>query len=362
MHRPAGVARVGLGALVLAAGLSLPSRSAEAPATATTPQYGINTYLSYHCQRYVTYLDWTSTQLEAFKALGANAVALAFPLYTPSITSDSVYPALNCKTAKFQTPPTKLLAEVVAQAHALGLHVLLRPLVDETALYRESSRYWRGLLAPKSIVKWVASYDEALRPYLVMAQSTHVEHFALESELDSIAIRSSFRSVITYAKTLYRGDLAIDYTWSFAQKRAWAYGTSFAIDTYPPIPDTSFTQTVAQVEAQWNTYLRTWAKYKLPKVTTDVIDEIGIAAQEGAYQQPYTGSFPLTTHPFNQQIQATWFAAACAFMKKNHLQGIYYWGPWATSSNGKLATVPDEKHPSFLQPATQRAIAACFGK
>jgi len=329
---------------------------------AATPRYqfGINTFITYHCQAPATYLTWATSQIDEYAALGANAIALAFPLYTDSLQSNDVYGALDCKTGQLQTPPAGLLSDIVGIAHERGLEVLLRPLVVVKAPYPESTYAWSGILEPTDLLGWIQHYNAALSPYLAMAQSVHVEHFAIESELNSIANRSDFWRVIASARKLYAGNLIANYTWSsWWGKTPWK-GTTPGVDTYPKVHNTDPSQSPASILGQWDWLLANRPAYSLPDISGETIDEIGIAAQDGAYGKPSSGSLPAATHPFNQTVQARWFTAACRFMKEHRMQGIYYWGQWMAAFDGHLLTAPSPKHPSFLQPASQLAIRACF--
>jgi len=92
----------------------------------------------------------------------------------------------------------------------------------------------------------------------------------------------------------------------------------------------------------------------ISKVT---IDEIGIAGQDGANAQPHRGALnPPSTYLFNQAIQVNWFTAACLFMKQHRMRGIYYWGPWLSTSDRAMLTTPSHSKPSDIQPLAQRAI------
>ena len=335
-------------------------------ATATTPrvapryQYGINTYVTYNCQGQHYYDQWASTEIAQYKALGANTIALAFPLYTNSITSNDVFTRLVCGNRHYQSPSPGLLASVVQLAHGAGLRVFLRPLIDQASLFRESPKDWRGILAPTKPRVWFRNYRRAIKPYLVMAQSNHIEHVAIETELNSIANDSAWASAIAASKAIYKGDLVFNYSWNTPTKKAWRPSTSLGIDTYPVVTDVSISQTPAQLLGRWNHLLHTNPNYVVPLLSRVTIDEIGIPAQAGAYAKPFVGSLPLASHPFNQSVQLRWFTAACAFMKQHKMRGIYYFGPWMGSDKGAMLTSPSPSRPSDIQPASRSAIKRCF--
>ena len=348
-----------LAALALAVGVAS-TATASSARLAPRYQYGINTYVTYNCQGQTYYDQWASTQIAQYKALGANSIALAFPLYTPSITSNAVYTRLVCGNRNFQSPPPGLLASIVQLAHADGLQVFLRPLIDQQALFRESPKDWRGVLAPTNLAAWFRSYVRAITPYLRMAQTNHIEHVAIETELNSIANAANWSSAIAASHAIYKGDLAFNYSWNAPVKKGWKPYTSLGIDTYPVITDVSISQTPAQLLGQWDQLLRTNPHYAVPLLSRVTIEEIGIPAQQGAYAAPFEGSLPLATHPFNQSVQVRWFTAACAFMKQHHMRGIYYFGPWMGSDKGAMLAKPDPSRPSDIQPASRTSIRHCF--
>lgn len=303
---------------------------------------------------------WARTQFTDDKALGANSVAIAFPLYTDSVTSNDVFAMDVCDDQAYQTPSASILSGIVEVAQGLGLHVLLRPLIDDTNLEAQNPKDWRGVLKPKNLKTWFTNYLTTLRPYLLMAQSDHVDYFAVETELDSLASKPNWTGALDLIKLVYSGELVWDYSWNTTVKKIRRPGTSFAIDAYPSIK-VAITASVKTLTSRWTAILKSKA-YKVPAIASTTIDEIGIPAQDGAYAFPYSTSLSLKKYKFNQTIQANWFSAACGFMKQNHVQGIYFWGPSLSSNDGKLLTAPSSSASSNLQPEAQAAIKSCFSK
>ena len=129
--------------LALTAALAVPA-SASAPRAVPKYQFGINTYVTYNCVNTTTYLQWAKNTINGYHSLGANSIALAFPLYTDSMTSNNIYAKLVCNDSAFQSPSAALLGQIVQLAHAAGLRVLLRPLLDQTNLQQMNHANWRG--------------------------------------------------------------------------------------------------------------------------------------------------------------------------------------------------------------------------
>ena len=336
------------------------SDAAVSPPRVHQYQFGINTYFTYGCQTPAQINQWATTTVAQYKALGANSIAIAIPLYTDSITSNSVYAKDDCTTFAYQSPPPSVVAQVVDVAHAAGLQVLFRPLIDQKNLFTEGPNDWRGVIAPTDLSAWFASYLTTLRPYLIMAQAHNVEHFVLETELNSIASASYWSTAIALSRRLYHGDLVWNYSWDTPVTKITRPQTSLGIDAYPKVMNLPDTATVPQLVYGWNHLLRSRSYYVVPKISATTIDEIGIPAQRGAFPQPYMGSLPPATNPFDQTIQARWFTAACDFMKQHQMRGIYYWGPWLGFNSGSMLTQPTPSEPTNIQPLAQAAIKKCF--
>jgi hypothetical protein len=348
--------------LVVASMLAAADSGAATQVAHATPsyQFGINTYATYGCQTTPTYASWATTQFTKFKSLKANSVAIAFPLYTDSTTSNNVYGKLDCVTYKYQTPPASLIGTLIDVAHGRGLKVLLRPLIDQSNLYAQGPASWRGVLAPTNVSTWFANYLTALRPYLQIAQSHHVEHFAIQTELNSLANLSNWTSAIALSRALYKGDMVWTMSLHSTKSKATRAGTSFAVDAYPAIA-APVSASVTTLTSKWNHLLTSDpVHYGIPSITKAVIDEVGIPAQNGLYYKPWLYGLPLSQYPFNQTVQAHWFSAACAFMKQHHMKGIYYWGPWLSRRNGALLTTPTASSADDIQPAAAQAIKTCF--
>ncbi len=358
------VARTAVVAAALASLLvgALPSAATQAPKLRVTQQLGMDTYFVYNCQSASLIEQWATTQFTAFRALGANSVGIGFPLYTNTINSNVVYGKLDCSsspTTPYQTPPPWILGDVVHVAHKLGLKVLLRPLIDQENLYFQNSKWWRGALEPTNVATWFQNYLGTLRPYLLMARSDHVEHFAIETELDSLTHESGWAAAIKLTKAIYKGDLVWNYGWDASVKKVVQPGTSLGIDAYPKT-SAPVNASIADLLLQWNHLLHRQVSYLIPDLSKVTFDEVGILAQDGAYTQPELGSMPVAQYPFDPAIQARWFTVACKFAKQHQTQGIYFWGSWLTTHGGALLSSPDPALPEFVQPATQQAVEACY--
>jgi hypothetical protein len=258
-------------------------------------------------------IDKAQTTFQYAKSLGANSVAISFPFYTTSYTSDRIYAART-------TPSASQLATVVNVAEKYGLWVTVRPILDETDL--QASGKWRGQLQPTNRNAWFASYANFLHPYLVMAENESIPQFDIGVEFDSLSGNSHWTNLVAQARRYYSGEIGYDANWTDAKLGLMgpAAVDRFGIDAYMPIHLPS-DASIRKLTTGWENWFRALPR---PVDLKDlVVAEVGIPAQDGAFRHPYgAGS---STAPISPAIQAKWFTAACATMRALDMKGIYFW-------------------------------------
>jgi hypothetical protein len=308
-----------------------------------TPQLGVDL---------LWYEDWpppSQTQiaqtahadLSYLVGLNANSMSINFPFYTASATSSSVY-------AGDRTPTPAQLAVVVEAARRMKLRVTIRPLMDESDL---GANNWRGTIAPRNVAAWFASYESFLRPYLVMANTHKVTTFIVGAELNSLSGASQWKHLLAQARKLFRGELAYSSNWdTFHDGGPNPPADSIGVDTYFPVSAGNHAP-VRKLIADWNSWWNTLPSDVNQQET--VIDEVGIAAVDGAYAAPYESGEP--SQPLKLSIQSNWFRAACSVVKNRHLAGIYF---WRLTFGGSLTVSTSPT--SFVGRPAERVIRNCF--
>jgi hypothetical protein len=347
---------IGIAALV-AVSASLSSSGAGAAAKAPpVPQLGFNSYVQDLCQSPATWASDATGQFTTLKGLGANSIALAFPLYTNSLTSNSVFAKRKCGT-NYETPSVARLEVAIKVAHAMHLRVFLRPLLDETNLKAEGG--WRGTIEPTNTRRWFKSYLNALIPYLKLAHQQKVEYFAISTELDSLATKPNWTSLIRSVKRYYRGPLTFTVLWTATAvgKDTWA-GTSPGMDTYQQAQVSNSASTTLLLDA-WNGALNHNDPVPFP-LSSATIDEVAIVAQDGAYWQPWAWTLPPKTNPYNENVQANWYSMVCTFFRTHDMAGIYFWGIWYSMGANAVLTTPGPTLSQMIQPTSAAVIKSCY--
>jgi hypothetical protein len=321
-------------------GIEAAGSASSSSAARTTHQYGVN------AQFYDYGLSGTLLSLYAHndfayvKSLGGNAVIITIPFEMPSLTANNITP-------QSWTPTSARVGIVIADARALGLHVTLRPLVDQSNLPS-----WRGAIEPSNPTLWFANYLTFLEPYLKVAQTDKVTTFDIASELQGTFKLPEWPALISKAKTWFKGTIELSGSWGNGATIHMKGATS-GIDAYlgvkaPP------SATVATLLAGWNANLK---KHRFPNAqNATTLTEVGIAAQDGAYTNPNRPQIGSNT-PIDPVIQTNWFTAACEFARQHSLVGIYFWRLDIGSSLNQLPTPSD---PTLFATSTVSEIKACF--
>jgi hypothetical protein len=288
--------------------------------------------------------DNATKLLDYVVGLGANSVGISFPIYTDGARPTKVY----IKDGNTPTPDS--LQVVVGAAKARGLRVLMRPIIDEVNI-KATAGAWRGTIAPRTMATWFDSYLSVLTPYLVAGQAAGADSFAIGTEMDSLVGQSvQWGKVLKAAAAVFHGRLAYADNWgAWATGRPGVAGAARGLDAYPQL-HLADSATEAQIAAAWVA----WFQKRPAELTTTVVQEVGIPATPGAYKEPASWSYPGQT--LAPQIQAKWFAGACAAVRTLHMAGIYFWDIDAWADPAKAANYTAG---SFMGRG-DTAIATCF--
>ena len=273
------------------------------------------------------------------KQLGANWLSITFPLFEASRTSSVV-------VRRAPTPSPADLTFLIQAAHADGLSVVIRPLLDSSNL-GHSRVHW----TPPNLAKWFASYQRVLMPYARMAQRDHVSVFTVGVEFDYLAGSSHWNSLDAAIRKVYKGRLAFANNWDQLPggKSYGGNGVREDVDAYPAIhlPDSASVAALTRHWEAWDSQLHAGT----------VLGEVGIPAQLGMYPHPYWWK---SREPLARFVQVRWFAAACNAVVADHLGGIFFW----SLTFGSSLTVPSGLADPGAWTATHSAseIARCFSR
>ncbi len=273
----------------------------------------------------------------------ANSVGISFPFYTSGPKANSVYAGQG-------TPSPAQITQVVEVAKKAKLRVTLRPLLDESDLRPKD---WRGSIGPTNTNEWFANYSRFLKPYLKVAQTTGASTFIVGAELSSIESQRQWVGLLRSARLFFHRQLGYSQNYdSFHSDKATPPVDVLGVDYYAPMPlgdNASVAQLVRAMNNWWESVPR---RIHIHQV---VIDEVGLAAQNGAYKVPYSTNLQT---PTNLNVQARWFTAICDVAKTQRLSGLYFWN---VPFGGNLSVGSGEAVSIIGRPSSE-AIRNCFEK
>jgi hypothetical protein len=290
--RPAEtVALLGVTALALGGsveGLSRIESRVRSPSAGVFEIRGIS-YPSYHNGNYAS--PESAAALSELAKTGANFVAI-IPTRWSRTFKDSEFLATD------QTESDADVLKAIAEAHALGLSVLLKPHVDP------SDGKPRAAYAPTDVDAWFRNYTAFLLHYAAMAAANHVEMFNIGCELDTMVgprYRNQWLRIIRSVREVYHGPIVYAHGWPGVNEVSFLDAVDYiGVDAYDPLSDAR-EPTVPELRAGWTTissnpwvasvshfhspmqnYRALWQRYHKPIIFT----ELGYKSVAGAARRP----------------------------------------------------------------------------
>jgi hypothetical protein len=305
----------------------------------TAPRVQLGVDIDYYLTPGADVAAEAAADVSYIRGLHANSVSVSFPFYVGGPKSNRVYGTSH-------TPTPADMALLATDAEQADLYVSFRPLMDQAGM---KLPLWRGTWTPPDPAKWFASYERFLRPYAEVAQAEHVPEFIESAELTAIDGSPYWAQVDRYLRHVYHGVLAAADNWAPRPipRLVNSHGVVQMLDDYHPV-DVSYSASVATLTRGWDAFLATQ-----PRGVT--LGEVGIAAEDRAYYQPYALS---GEGKFNPAVQVHWFEAACNALVNEGLGGLYY---WTITSDAAINERPTAEDPSYFADGPgAAAIARCF--
>jgi hypothetical protein len=189
---------------------------------------------------------------------------------------------------------------------------------------------------------WFASYQRFLMPYARMAQANKVGEFIVGAEFAKFGNSPRWDSLDRALAKVFHGELAYSNNDTTGLSRSSGGRFTFkTIDAYHPIHPP---------------FLPGWKSFDRQLPSDTVLTEVGIAAIDGAWRQPWVHRAQVVR--IDPEVQARWFTAACDAAVASGLDGIYFWTlPLSTRFPSPTPATPG----AWAHSAGAAAIARCFG-
>ena len=226
--------------------------SSPSPLTATTTA-GNALSLQYKGFDYVAFYNGAyenSDLLASLAQTGANSIEATLDYgidaQTSKVVADPNY-----------TDSLTALGDTIAQAEALGLSVMVRPLIDflnptESAPYSVGD--WRQDYYPTSVATFFASYQQMIVTEAEVAQANGAQMLSIGAELDQLTgpqYLPYWTSIIDAVREVFSGALTYSASWNTASEVSfWNQLNYEGIDCYVPLSNAT-SPTLQQLVNGW---------------------------------------------------------------------------------------------------------------
>jgi hypothetical protein len=219
------------------------------------------------------------------------------------------------------TPP-EVLTAAIRQAHALGLAVMLLPVLW---IEERGPGEWRGVLAPSSPDVWWDSWRARLVALARLAESEDVEMLAIGSELGSLeGARDAWHETVRQVRAHYRGRLVYSANWDHHERTLfWDAVDVMGISSYQEL--SSVAERVPgreELRSGWAPHLtaihassRRWSR-------PWIMSEVGYLSQRGTTARPWDHTLEGAPDPQEQWVA---WQAACEAAVAGGAAGLFVW-------------------------------------
>ena len=153
--------------------------------------------------------------LKEIAQTGATDVELVIPWYQSDVEATQLF--LHPRFS----PTDEALVRTIREAHALGLKVLLFPIVRLTSTHRANE--WRGTLRPADPAAWMRNYTAHLVSLARLAAQENVAALSIGSELSTLDVEEKFwRELIARVRTQFSGQLLYSANWDHLDEVGFA--------------------------------------------------------------------------------------------------------------------------------------------
>ena len=283
-------------------------------------------------QKGIAYVAWGSGEysqpdadlsLENLASAGATWISLLVTGYQDTITSTTIFTTTSI-------PTDADLIHAIAQAHKLGLHVMLKPHLD---LLKDPT-HWRGQIGQEFTTEaewtaWFASYRNFIEHYADLAQSYGVDQFCAGTELSATTHRADdWRAVIAGVRARYSGPItyAADHSGEEASITWWDAVDYIGVDALYPLTDKN-DPTLDELKAAWTPHVTTLANLASTWGKPILFTEIGYRSLDGANRHPWDWQSEGT---IDLQEQADCYQAAFESVYGQPWFAGMFWWSWDT--------------------------------
>jgi hypothetical protein len=262
-------------------------------------------------------------------ATGADTVSLIITLTQESVESVEV------ERDVLLTPSDDDVRAAIRSAHALGLEVLLFPIIN---VERRAMGEWRGTLRPADVDRWFDSYSTLIAQYAALAQEEGAAVLCVGSELGSMEEHEArWRALIADVRATYSGRLIYSANWDhYMYTPFWDALDLVGVTGYHELaPSGGYNPDIASLSDAWVPFVDFLEALSARVGAPVILSEVGYVSQTGAAWHPW--DYTATGAPDAQAQLDLYRALFLAWEDEEWLGGIFVWnwfGDGGLADNG----------------------------
>lgn len=281
--------------------------------------------------------------LREIRDLGTTHVGLTVGYYQQHAASTAIY-----EHPRF-TAPEPTIVRTITEAHALGLKVMLFPIVRLEA--PRSSSEWRGTLRPAEPAAWWQSYEQLILRLARLGRVHKLAQLSVGSELSTLDVgaeRPRWSALINKVRGEFGGLLTYSGNWDhFEQVGLYDLVDTAGLCAYFPLAESlpGF-ETAAQLEvpaltAAWRRKRADLEAFAARVGRPLLLTEVGYLSQRGCARKPWDEG---AQNPVDLEEQRRCYAAfADAWSGAPSLRGAYFWNYYGWGGPSSRGYTPRNK-------------------
>jgi len=326
-------------ALVAAAGVALaayfwtgrpdPVVPTPTPTTTFVPTHGTVPYRGMAIQVASGYkpAETFGPLLEEIADLGANTVLLSVAGFMEHARSQAIYVDAR------KVPAPNDFQRLIAQAHQLGLKVIVMPIV---LLKNPQGSEWRGVIEPPDWDDWWRQYNEFILYFADIAREGKADALIVGSELVSTEkYTAKWRKLVAAVRPrFWGGELGYSANWDhYRPVQFWDDLDFIGMTSYYKLADRE-NPTVEEIVQRWQPIRKDILAWQRRIGKPLLLTEVGWCSQEGAAMAPWNYYQNQNGTPAALEEQRRLYEAFIRVWDDTpELMGVIWW-EWRDSNGG----------------------------
>jgi hypothetical protein len=195
-------------------------------------------------------------------------------------------------------------------------------------LEHRTAQEWRGVIRPRDLDRWFASYGALLLHLGELAESEGVDVLSVGSELASTERRAdAWESLVARLRRAYHGRLLYSANWDrYPRVPFWRAVDLIGVSAYWGVTAPGARPTVEEALASWRPLRARLADFARRAGRPLVLSEIGYPAARGAGAEPWNDFLSGDEGQLDLEAQRRLYEAFThAWSDEPALDGVYFW-------------------------------------